>query len=93
MAMTGDAKRRYQRLYMRQVRARFRADREVEPLEKDVLRLALAGYINQEIRELLDISEEALKKELDRVAEYLCPTPASELSVNPRRCDPLRDVA
>jgi DNA-binding CsgD family transcriptional regulator len=83
----------YLRGYMRIRRARAHADHAVRDLDKDVLRLANAGFTNQEIQELLDLSEEALHKELDRVAEYLCPTPASELSVNPRNCDPLRDVA
>jgi DNA-binding CsgD family transcriptional regulator len=93
MALTGEARRDNNRAYKRERRARARADREIEPMDRDVLRLAIAGYTNLEIQELLDISEEALLKELDRVAEYLCPTPASKMTVDPAKCQELPDVA
>ena len=46
--------------------------------DKAVLQLAKAGMLDQEIMEALDLSAAALHKHLERVAEYLAPSPAAK---------------
>ena len=60
--------------------------------DDDVYRLCIAGYVGAEIRELLDLSEEALRASLDRLASWLAPTAASQRSIDLSDCLPFDDA-
>ncbi len=64
---------------------------KLDTLDRDVYRLALAGYVGSEIRDLLDLREEALQASLERLAEWLAPTAASRTSIDPADCIPFAE--
>lgn len=63
----------------------------LKTLDDDVYRLCLAGYVGSEICELLDLSEEGLRSALERLGEYLAPTPPSKRSIDLSDCVPFGD--
>ena len=85
MALQGAAKaawmREYMAPYMARRRLRLRLLRDFEEIDRQVLALAKAGYLNQEIAEALDITDRAVVAALGRVAEFLAPTPPPARSV------------
>lgn len=62
-----------------------------EGIDRDVYRLALAGYVGSEICELLDIREREFCAALERLADWLVPTAPSRVSIDPADCLPFVD--
>lgn len=96
MALTGAAKTAYQRDYMSTQRALARAHasarRKVTRLDRDVWALAIAGYLNQEIAEAMDLTDSAVRGALARLGAFLAPTyPTRRDTVNIFDCLPFND--
>lgn len=90
--LTGPAKTAYQAVYMRERRARERATRHFAEIDREVLLLAGAGYLQEEIAEALNLTNRAVTAALGRVAEYLAPTvPCPRLVLDPGDCLPFTE--
>lgn len=96
MALRGAAKAAYMHDYMpdymRFRRAYASSRRQLRDADTDVMRLSDADYTVQEIAEALDLTQQAVRAALVRVAAYMAPSiPPPRLMVKPDDCVPFND--